>query len=85
MKIIYAPSFTRASRKLPIEIKAKAEEAIKNFEIDPSNPKLRTHKLQGRFCDYWSFSVDYDYRIMFYYGNGGEAFLITIGNHDIYS
>ena len=84
MKIIYAPSFTRASRKLSSDIKSEANKAIEIFKNDPSDPRLRTHKLQGRLCDYWAFSVDYDYRIMFYYGNGDEIFLVMIGNHDIY-
>lgn len=84
MKIIYVPSFTRDSRKLSSEIKSKANKAIEIFKNDPSDPRLRTHKLQGRLCDYWAFSVDYEYRIMFYYGNRDEVFLVSIGNHDIY-
>ncbi len=84
MKIIYVPSFTRDSKKLSSEIKSKANKAIEIFKNNPSDPRLRTHKLQGRLCDYWAFSVDYEHRIIFRYGSGKEVFLITVGDHDIY-
>ena len=84
MEIFYAPSFVRASKKLSADIKAKADSAIEIFKKDPADARLRVHKLRGRFCNYWAFSVDFKYRIMFRYGQADEVILMFIGDHGIY-
>jgi mRNA-degrading endonuclease YafQ of YafQ-DinJ toxin-antitoxin module len=84
MEIYYTPNFTRASHKLLGEMKIKAEEAINIFRADIDDPRLRLHKLHGRFRNCWAFSVDYKYRIIFRYGKDDEVILITVGDHDIY-
>ena len=84
MKIIPTAKFERNYKKLSDILKNKAEIALEIFKNDPADVRLRVHKLQGRFCDYWAFSVDYEYRIIFRHGSGKEVFLITVGDHDIY-
>jgi len=84
MKIIPTAKFEREYKKLPSFLKDRAESAMEIFRDDPADTRLRIHKLKGRFCNYWAFSVDYDCRIIFRYGNSDEVFLITIGNHDVY-
>jgi mRNA-degrading endonuclease YafQ of YafQ-DinJ toxin-antitoxin module len=84
MRIIPTAKFERNYKKLSDALKDKAEIALDIFKNDPADARLRVHKLQGRFCDYWAFSVDYGNRVIFRYGNDGEVFLITVGDHDIY-
>ena len=85
MKIFYSPRFERLYKKLPDNIKDKAELAERLFRDNSQDTRLRVHKLCGKMSDCWSFSVDYEYRIVFHYGDSEEnIFFDLIGNHDIY-
>ena len=84
MKIIYSPNFVRNYKKLPEEIKALAEKKEKTFRHNPYNPSLKTHKLHGELRDFWSFSINYKYRIIFEFIDEGNVYLHTVGPHDIY-
>jgi mRNA-degrading endonuclease YafQ of YafQ-DinJ toxin-antitoxin module len=44
--------------------------------------KLKTHKLSGKLKELWSFSVDYDERILFYFIEDEKAVFVDIGSHD---
>jgi len=85
MKIYTSSKFKRAYKKLPSELKKKAKEKEKIFRRDPFDSKLKTHKLQGKYKDYWSFSISGPYRIMFNLVSGDEVVFVNIGNHDIYN
>ncbi|TAE13430.1 MAG: hypothetical protein EAZ90_08410 [Oscillatoriales cyanobacterium] len=52
------------------------------FTIDPFNPTLKTHKLSGKLNDFWSFTVDYDERVLFYFTEDGKTVFVDIGSHD---
>lgn len=54
---------------------------IESFSNNPFEPSLKTHKLSGRLKDYWSFSVEYDLRIIFYFSDKQKVVLIDIGTH----
>ena len=85
MIIIYSPRFARLYKKLPDGVKDDAELAEEIFRKNPQDNRLRVHKLNGRLSDYWSVSVNYEYRIVFYYGKSKEdVFFDLIGNHEIY-
>jgi addiction module RelE/StbE family toxin len=85
MIIIYSPHFERLYKKLPDGVKDDAEIAERLFRNNPQDARLRVHKLSGRLLDYWSFSVGYEYRIVFHYGSiKEEVFFDLIGNHNIY-
>jgi len=84
MKIIPTAKFERNYKKLSGSLKDKAEIALEIFKIDLSDSRLRVHKLHGRFVEYWAFTVSYDCRIIFRYGENNEIFLITIGDRKIY-
>jgi mRNA-degrading endonuclease YafQ of YafQ-DinJ toxin-antitoxin module len=43
---------------------------------------LKTHKLSGKLQEFWSFSVDYDERVLFYFMEDGKAVFVDIGSHD---
>ncbi len=84
MRIIYSPKFAREYKKLPQKVKGAAEEIEAVFRDDPFNPVLGTHKLHGRFKDFWSFSIGFKFRIVFEFGEKGTVYFHSIGNHDVY-
>ncbi|MHB9041360.1 MAG: type II toxin-antitoxin system RelE/ParE family toxin [Melioribacteraceae bacterium] len=64
------------------KLKAKFEENIMLFSINPFNPILRTHKLSGILKDCWAFAVDYDCRVIFKFLTENKVLLIDIGAHE---
>ena len=62
----------------------EAREKIALFRGDPHHSSLKTHKLKGHLRKYWSFRVNYAYRIIFEYDAKNVAALLEIGTHSIY-
>lgn len=85
MKIIYSPKFGRKYKKLPAELKIIAEQKELIFREDPFDPRLKTHKLSGHLKEFWAFSIDYKYRIIFEFGGKELVYFHTVGEHDIYN
>lgn len=83
-KIEYSSKYIRSFKKLPGSIQQKARRKEIIFRRNPFNPQLKTHKLHGRFQDYWGYSVDFKYRVIFSFPNGGKALFFDIGLHPIY-
>ena len=85
MEVSFSSSFRRAFKK---RIKGKAElenrfwAKLELFTKDPFNPSLRTHKLSGKLKDMWSFSIEYDERVLFHFTDDNKAVFVDIGNHD---
>ena len=52
------------------------------FENSPFDPRLKTHKLSGELHDLWSFSVDYDVRVIFSFMEADKALFVDIGTHE---
>lgn len=84
MEIRYTSKFERAFRKLPREIQTIAVEREVIFRSNFSDPRLHTHKLKGELGKYWSFSIDYSYRVLFEKDSDGNVIFLNIGDHDIY-
>ncbi len=84
LRILYKPSFVKKYRKLPKELQEEVKEKIALFKEDPNHPFLKTHKLHGPMKGSWSFSVNYQYRVVFEYTSPECAEFLTIGDHDIY-
>ena len=84
IKVCYAPRFVKKFKKLPLLIRRKAVKQEKFFRKDPFNPKLKTHRLKGELKDFWSFSITYQYRIMFTFESNELAIFIDVGTHSIY-
>lgn len=84
MKIIYSPQFERAYKKLPLAVKKKAEKQEKLFRANPFDSRLKIHKLSGKLHEFWSFSIDYSYRIIFEFDGGEVVYFHDAGNHDVY-
>ncbi len=84
LKIAYKPAFLRTFKKLPLNLQAEVRHRIALFSQNPDDPLLRTHKLKGRLKGRLSFSVNYQYRIVFFYENKHTAVLLNVGDHSIY-
>jgi addiction module RelE/StbE family toxin len=84
MKIIYSTKFAREYKKLPLKIKKLAEKREQIFRKEPFEPSLKTHKLTGKLKEYYSFSIDYQYRIIFEFAEKDIIWFHSVGTHEIY-
>ncbi len=84
MIIRISSKFKKAYRKLPLRVKKKAKERELLFRVDPFDPRLETHKLHGKYREYWAFTVMGQYRIMFTFSDRDTIDFVNIGTHEIY-
>jgi addiction module RelE/StbE family toxin len=85
MEIFYSPQFRREYRKLPIEVKEKARKKEKIFRKNPLDSRLKTHKLKGRLDEFWAFSIDFRYRIIFKFQDNNRVRFYVVGDHSLYN
>lgn len=86
--LIYDESFRRALKrrcKNRPQLQAKVLTTLSLLEIDPFSPTLKTHK--GELKDLWACSVEYDFRIVFYFQTFEDEeedaiVLVDVGTHD---
>lgn len=85
MEIIYTSKFAREFKKLSLKIKQSAEEKEIIFRENPFDLILKTHKLHGKFKDFYAFSVDHGYRIIFEMSKDKKTFYFhSISDHSVY-
>lgn len=85
MEVVYSSKFAREYKKLTKDIKDMAERNEKIFRDNPFDPKLKTHKLNGKFAGFLSFSIGYEYRIIFEFSKDKKTvYFHTVGDHEIY-
>lgn len=84
MVIYYSSKFEKEYKRLSIDIKNLAEKKEKLFRENPHNPILKTHQLTGKLKTYWSFSINYQYRIIFEFISNSEVWFHSVGTHEIY-
>ncbi len=86
MKIGFTSAFHRTFKKKITgrkEIEAEFRERVNIFKKNPFDPRLKTHKLTGSLKGWWSFSVEYNLRVVFSLRNKNqEALFMNIGSHD---
>ena len=83
-KIYISSEFKKSFRKLSIQIQVLAEKKDPWFRKNAFDARLRTHKLRGELEGYWSYSINYQHRILFRFINDNEVIYYDIGAHDIY-
>lgn len=84
MDIAYTPQFLRMLRKLERALQEETVKKIELFATDPSNTHLRVHKLKGKLKNRYSFSVNYQTRIVYMQLSKTEVAFLAIGDHDVY-
>jgi mRNA-degrading endonuclease YafQ of YafQ-DinJ toxin-antitoxin module len=61
----------------------KYQKTVRLLQQNPYHPSLRLHKLQGDLKEYFSVSLDMEYRIiMDFIIIDEQIYLIDIGSHD---
>jgi addiction module RelE/StbE family toxin len=77
----YLKKLVKFLKKHPNLIK-KYEKTIFLLESNPHHPSLRLHKLQGKLQEFYSVSIDMNYRIIIdFIIVDKKIFLIDIGSH----
>jgi len=85
MEVNFSPKFTREYKKLPCRVKDTFEELENIFRGNPFDPKLKTHKLKGKFSGFLSFSISRKYRIIFEFSKDKKTiYFHSVGDHEIY-
>ena len=73
MLIRTSSKFRKSYKKLLKSIKDMAKEKEKIFRTNPFDARLNTHKLHGKYKDFWAFTVVGQYRVMFSFINQNLA------------
>jgi plasmid maintenance system killer protein len=85
IELAYKPAFLRGMKKLPPALRREALERIDQFRDPANHRQLRVHKLRGALAGYFSFAVNYRYRVVFAWERPGRtAVLFAIGDHAVY-
>lgn len=88
IEITFSSSFRRAFKKMikshPF-LETKFWERVEIFQNNPFDNRLKTHSLSGRLKDLWSFSIDYDNRVIFSFVDTQKykVLFVDIGSHDV--
>jgi len=85
MEISFSSSFRKSFKKRILgknHIENTFWEMVLAFIKNPFDHRLKTHKLQGKLKDLWSFSIDYDLRVIFYFTEDDKSVFVDIGKHD---
>ncbi|OHB18183.1 MAG: hypothetical protein A2749_00870 [Parcubacteria group bacterium RIFCSPHIGHO2_01_FULL_45_26] len=80
----FKPTFVRQFKKLESRLQDEAEEKIELLKNAKNHGLLKVHKLHGPLKSYFSFSVNFRTRIVFYHLSKNEIVLVSIGDHDTY-
>lgn len=87
MEVSFSSSFKKSARK-KFRINPHLENdfwiCVQLFTQNPFDPTLKTHKLSGKLSQLWSFSIDFDNRVVFYFTdqNPKQAVFVDIGTHN---
>lgn len=84
LTLVFTPSFLRQYKKLELDLREEVREKIAQFQKNPRSVSLKAHKLKGKLKGYWSFSVNFQYRIVYEYDNSDTVALLKVGNHSVY-
>ncbi len=84
MEILYKPTFIRQYNKLEPLLQEEVSEKIELFRKVTNHKQLKVHKLKGELKDFYSFSVNYSYRVVFLYETKQKVVLLAVGDHAVY-
>lgn len=85
IKVEILPNCKKKILKLNPFIQQKLIKKRVLFQQNPYHKSLKTHKLRGKLKDYYSFSIDYHFRVLFKFTQKRKkAVFIDVGTHQIY-
>lgn len=82
--IHYTSDFEKSYRLLPENLKRIVDKKDAIFRVNAFASSLKTHKLGGELKDYWSFSINKKYRVLFRFIKDDKVIFYEVGTHDIY-
>ena len=85
IEIGFSSSFRKAFKKRIVTVHGLEPLFWKKLEVFCDNPydfSLKTHKLSGDLEGLWSFSINYEIRVIFKFVNKNKVLLIDIGTHE---
>jgi len=86
MEVSFSDSFRKVFRKRikSAEIELEFWNRLEIFVNEPFDSKLKTHKLSGKLKGLWSFTIEYDLRVVFFFTNDKpkQAIFVDLGTHD---
>jgi len=86
MEVSFSNSFKKVFEKRIKSAETKTEfwVRVELFVGDPFDPNLRTHKLSGKLKNLWSFSVENDVRVVFFFTDDKpkKAVFVDLGSHN---
>ena len=85
MKVHFKPTFIKKFKRLEIALQEEVLEKIELFKDEKNHKQLKVHKLNGVLSGRYSFSVNYQTRIVFSYLSKNEAVLLVVGDHEVYN
>lgn len=84
LTISFKPTFVKQVNRLEKALIDEVFEKIELLKKEENHKALKVHKLHGKLSGYFSFSVNYNTRIVFEYLTKNEIVLLFVGGHDIY-
>lgn len=85
-KLIFTYSYEKRAKKFiqkHPELLSQYEKTLRLLEINPGHPSLRLHKLEGKFSELYSVSINISYRISLEFAiSEEEIILINVGSHN---
>jgi mRNA-degrading endonuclease YafQ of YafQ-DinJ toxin-antitoxin module len=63
-------------------LETRFRDRVAIFQSNPFDPRLKTHQLSGQLQGLWSFSIDYDVRVVFSFIEPSRALFVEIGTHE---
>ena len=82
--VAVSPRYVRSLKKLSPSIQQKVIERERIFRADAFDPSLNTHKLKGPLKFLWSWSVNFNHRVLFEFTGSHSALFHDVGTHDVY-
>jgi len=83
-EILLSKDFVNHFRKLPAHAKRKADTLVGILSVDYRDSRLHTKKLHSD-NDLYSLRVGRDYRVIFYFLDGGRIYILDVRHRkDIY-
>ncbi len=83
--IAFSSSFKRAFRKqiqTQPRVRKRFWKRLAWFQENPFDRRLQTHRLSCKLKELWSFSIEYDVRVIFYFKATNQVVFTDIGSHD---
>lgn len=84
IEIRHTARLLKSVGRLEKRIAEKLTKRDRLFRKNPFDPRLDTHKLHGRWKGYWTYSVDYHYRVIFVFEDTKTVTYYDVGPHPIY-